>query len=38
MELGVKIPMLSQRYIDTTNYKVNYKREFVYYVGYLYGF
>ncbi|AFI06390.1 outer membrane protein [Helicobacter cetorum] len=38
IELGVKIPMLSQRYIDTANLKVNYKREFVYYVGYLYGF
>ncbi|WP_233707637.1 outer membrane protein [Helicobacter cetorum] len=38
IELGVKIPMLSQRYIDTANYKVNYKREFVYYVGYVWGF
>ncbi|AFI04851.1 outer membrane protein [Helicobacter cetorum] len=38
IELGVKIPMLSQKYIDTANYKVNYKREFVYYVGYVWGF
>ncbi|AFI04791.1 outer membrane protein [Helicobacter cetorum] len=38
IELGVKIPMLSQKYIDTANYKVNYKREYVYYVGYVWGF
>ncbi|WP_233705587.1 outer membrane beta-barrel protein [Helicobacter cetorum] len=38
IELGVKIPMLSQGYIDTANLKVNYKREFVYYVGYVWGF
>ncbi|AFI04617.1 outer membrane protein [Helicobacter cetorum] len=38
IELGVKIPMLSQRYIDVANYKVNYKREYVYYVGYVWGF